>query len=98
MNSLRRLWKWRGMDYVLQLGLIAVFAFGTVYVSDARETLQDDGCQVYWETYNPDVNLSEVALVSKSEYEEIRRRSKGAVKPDFEKNPKESNISFNFQE
>ena len=72
------------MDYVLQLGMIAVFAFGTVYVSDARETLQDDGCRVYWETYNPGVNLSEVALVSKSEYEEIRRRSKGAVKPDFE--------------
>lgn len=72
------------MDYVLQLGLIAVFAFGTVYVSDARETLNDDGCRVYWETYNPDVNLSEVAFVSKSEYEEIRRRSKGIVKPAFE--------------
>jgi hypothetical protein len=86
------------MDYVLQLGLIAVFAFGAVYVSDARETLQGDGCRVYWETYNPGVNLSEVALVSKSEYEEIRRRSKGAVKPDFEKNTVKPNTTFNLRE
>lgn len=63
MNTLRRVWAWDGVDYLIQLGLICVFAYGFVYASGANQTLTEQGCSAYWEKYNPDVNLSKAVLV-----------------------------------
>jgi len=66
-DKLVKLWNWKGIDYLIQLAIIAAFVFGNVKIMNAHDTLQNEGCEAYWQEYNPEVNLSEVELVNSTE-------------------------------
>lgn len=90
MKSLREVWAWDGMDYVLQIGLILCFAFGASYALNANQTLTEQGCTAYWEEYNPGVNLSEVVLVDSKQANYMKSGKWG----DYNLNYKNQSINY----
>jgi len=83
LNTLRRVWAWDGVDYLIQVALICVFAYGFVYASGANQTLTEQGCSAYWEKYNPEVNLSESVLVDSKQASYMKNGKWGEYKLNY---------------
>lgn len=94
MNTLRKVWAWDGIDYLIQLALICVFAFGALHTSSANQVLTEQGCNGYWHEYNPGVDLSKKKLVNASEAQNLKRGGPTKLNPE---NGEENNLSKDFQ-
>lgn len=66
-ETARRIWEWKGIDYLVQIAMIAVFAVAFLHFSEARGTLNQEGCRAYWHEYHPEVNLTGKKLVNATE-------------------------------
>lgn len=73
-EKLLEIWRRDEIDYLIDFALIAVLLFGGLQTWDARQTLQGEGCQVYWERHNPGVNVSSSTFMNRTEYREWKER------------------------
>jgi len=72
-QKLEKLWEWEGIDYLIQVAGIFIFASAFLHFQGANQTLDSDGCSVYWEEYK-DVNQSEVLFLNSSEKADLGER------------------------
>jgi hypothetical protein len=72
-QKLKKIWEWDGIDYLIQIAGILLFASAFLHFQGANQTLDSDGCSVYWEEYK-DVNQSEVLFLNSSEKADLRER------------------------
>lgn len=66
-QKLLKVWEWEGIDYMIDIAMILVLFGGGLHAQQANQTLENNSCTVYWETYNPEVNLSSHELVNATE-------------------------------
>jgi len=72
-KELKNLWEWDGIDYLIQVAGIIIFASAFFHFQGANQTLDNEGCSVYWEEYK-DVNESEVLFLNSSEKADLGER------------------------
>lgn len=99
-EKLEKFWKWEGLDYLIQIAMTLVFVFGFMYASGANQTLDQEGCKAYWNSYHPEVNLSEKILVNATEKAllENPRRGRPGYTPKYlrENKTRTGNLSINL--
>lgn len=72
-KELKNLWEWEGIDYLIQIAGILIFASAFLHFQGANQTLDNDGCSVYWDEYKG-VNQSQVLFLNSSEKADLREK------------------------
>lgn len=72
-QKLEKIWEWEGIDYLIQVAGIVLFASAFFHFQGANQTLETDGCSTYWSEYK-NVNSSNVVFLNSTDRSQLRKK------------------------